>query len=352
MDVTILFNNRQKKILSLFINKGELSRSELTQLILPEKAVSKITLIRDLNSLIKAKLLASKGQGRARRYFLPNNNPLLRYFDIQEYFQKDPDTRGGKKGFENEIFGKIGDLFTDEEKALWFKASEEFKRRINRLDKSIYKRELERFIIDFSWKSAQIEGNTYDLLETETLFTQNIEAKGHSKEEAIMLINHKQAFDAILENKKNFRKLVFSDVIQLHRVLTKRLTNPGIRKQAVRITGISYVPPSSGTVLENYLRQTIKLINTTVSGPQKALLASVLIAYLQPFSDGNKRTARMLSNALLLAHDSFPLSYRNVEVTEYKKALIVFYEQNNLYYFKKIFTEQLEFALKNYFVSA
>src|SRR3990167_801768 len=124
MDDTILLNNRQKKILSLFINKGELSRSELTQLILPEKAVSKITLIRDLNSLIKAKLLASKGQGRARRYFLPNNNPLLRYFDIQEYFQKDPDTRGGKKGFENEIFGKIGDLFTDEEKALWFKASE------------------------------------------------------------------------------------------------------------------------------------------------------------------------------------------------------------------------------------
>jgi len=60
----------------------------------------------------------------------------------------------------------------------------------------------------------------------------------------------------------------------------------------------------------------------------------------------------MLSNAFLLAHDSFPLSYRNAEVTEYKKALIVFYEQNNLYYFKKIFTEQLEFALKNYFVPA
>ena len=79
------------------------------------------------------------------------------------------------------------------------------------------------------------------------------------------------------------------------------------------------------------------------------MIASVMIAYIQPFNDGNKRTARTLSNAILLAHDFFPLSYRNVDINEYRKALILFYEQNNLYHFKKIFLGQLEFALNNYF---
>ena len=58
----------------------------------------------------------------------------------------------------------------------------------------------------------------------------------------------------------------------------------------------------------------------------------------------------MLSNAILLAYNYFPLSYRDVDVTEYRKAIILFYEQNNLYHLKRIFMEQLRFAMDNYFV--
>ncbi|KKS83703.1 MAG: Filamentation induced by cAMP protein Fic, partial [Candidatus Gottesmanbacteria bacterium GW2011_GWA1_43_11] len=220
---------------------------------------------------------------------------------------------------------------------------------VKNLDKTIYKRELERFIVEFSWKSAQIEGNTYDLLETETLLTQNIEAQGHTKQEAIMLINHKKAFDIILEHKKSFLNLSFADITQLHGTLVKGLATSGIRKQVVQITGTSYVPPSVPADLENYLRKAIKLVNNTVFPAQKAFIASFMIAYIQPFTDGNKRTARMLANAILLDHDYFPLSYRNVDINEYKKAIIVFYETNNLYHLKKIFNGQLDFALANYF---
>ena len=74
-----------------------------------------------------------------------------------------------------------------------------------------------------------------------------------------------------------------------------------------------------------------------------------MIAYIQPFEDGNKRTARILSNAILLAADACPLSYRNANETEYKKAILLFFEQNNISYFKKLFLEQYEFAVKNYF---
>ena len=74
-----------------------------------------------------------------------------------------------------------------------------------------------------------------------------------------------------------------------------------------------------------------------------------MISYIQPFADGNKRTARMLTNALLLANDYYPLSYRSVDETYYKKALVLFYEQNSLYYLKQIILDQYKFALNTYF---
>ena len=78
-------------------------------------------------------------------------------------------------------------------------------------------------------------------------------------------------------------------------------------------------------------------------------MASVLIAYIQPFEDGNKRTSRIMGNAVLMAHGLCPLSYRNANETEYKKAVILFYEQNNHSYYKKLFLGQFEFAVRNYF---
>ena len=75
----------------------------------------------------------------------------------------------------------------------------------------------------------------------------------------------------------------------------------------------------------------------------------LLIAYIQPFEDGNKRTSRLTGNALLMAYEQCPFSYRNMDELEYKKALILFYEQNNLFYFKELFTKQLVFSVENYF---
>ena len=77
--------------------------------------------------------------------------------------------------------------------------------------------------------------------------------------------------------------------------------------------------------------------------------SSKKILSVQPFADGNKRTSRMLSNAVLLAHDYFPLSYRSIDVNEYRSAMIVFYEINNLYNYKRLYMKQLQFAIDNYF---
>ncbi|WP_337992856.1 Fic family protein [Flavivirga sp. 57AJ16] len=82
---------------------------------------------------------------------------------------------------------------------------------------------------------------------------------------------------------------------------------------------------------------------------EKALLALVLISYIQPFMDGNKRTARIVSNAILINYNYCPLSFRTVDSIDYKKAMLLFYEQNNISNFKNIFIEQFEFAVRTYF---
>ena len=82
---------------------------------------------------------------------------------------------------------------------------------------------------------------------------------------------------------------------------------------------------------------------------EKAFIAVALISYIQTFEDGNKRTGRMISNALLMAHNAYPLSYRSIDSLDYKKAMLLFYEQNNLSLFKEIFIEQVRFSAENYF---
>lgn len=342
-------NDRQKQILKALNERGGALRHELVDKAGLKLNFSKITFIRDLNYLIANNLVKRTGRGKNTRYDLAENNPILSFVDLDDYFRTDWEERKITPSFNSEVLGMLEKLYNETEIFLWEKSQERFKKARLELDPSIYKRELERFVIEFSWKSSQIEGNTYTLLEAETLIKQNIQAKGHSEDEAKMILNHKIAFDVILEKKDSFKVVDFSDIIQLHQILTKNLVTSGIRSQKVKISGTKYEPMSDRQEIEIALRSLIKLINNLKYPPEKALVAAIMIAYIQPFADGNKRTSRMLSNAILLAYDYFPLSYRGVDVNEYRSAMIVFYEINNLYNFKRLFVQQLQFAIENYF---
>jgi len=205
-------------------------------------------------------------------------------------------------------------------------------------------------VIELSWKSSKIEGNTYTLLETESLIKQGKEAVGKTKHESTMILNHKDAFKVIFEHRRDFAKLTKRDVFELHNVLTAGLDiSSGIRKQAVGITGTTYTPLAYEWELETALEGMMDLVNRVSSPLEKAILTSTFLAYIQPFADGNKRTSRMLANAILLAYDYFPLSYRSIDENEYKQAMIIFYETNNYYHTKRLFLDQYRFATKTYF---
>jgi Fic family protein len=351
MNDTIL-NKRQQTVLSLLKEGGKWTRAQILKRLKKEGTqVSVVTVARDVKYLVEKKLIKTTGKARATVYFVAPINPLLEYVSLDPYFDNEAGGRNAKRKFEPRVIKQLYDLLDKEERAEFEKGAAFFKERTKNTTSTAYKKELERFVIEFSWKSSKIEGNTYDLLETETLIKEHIEAKGHSKEEAQMILNHKTAFDTILQMRARLKKLTLSNVTQLHNVMVAGLeVTTGIRVREVKITGTAYTPLVGREVLDTNLRAIIDQINRTKHPAEKALVAACMVPYLQAFMDGNKRTGRMLANAILLAHDYFPLSYRSVDVNEYKKAMILFYEQNNLYHFKRIFIEQFRFAVSNYFL--
>jgi Fic family protein len=132
--------------------------------------------------------------------------------------------------------------------------------------------------------------------------------------------------------------------------MTDLLRTFGLRKHAVGITGTRYQPLDNMHQIREALEKLIVSVNHNINPFAQALISMVLLAYIQPFEDGNKRTSRLLGNAILLANDICPLSFRSINEAEYKKAMIIFYEQHSLHYFKQLFIEQFKFAVEHYFL--
>lgn len=347
----VKLNKRQDQILSVLKNGARLSIAEIAKSIEADfVGVPKITINRDLQKLIDLDFVGRFGQGRATTYALTTHFKLIERIDVQRYFQDEADKRMSKEMFNFNIFSFLHNLLTEEEKKRLNALNNVYRNNIKKLSETLVKKEFERLLIELSWKSSQIEGNTYTLLETEALLKNNKKAKGHELEESIMILNHKKTFDYIRSHKDTFKIISVSKIEDVHSLLVGGLGIPkNIRNKAVGITGTKYRPLGNKFQVREALEKTCVLVNDEKDPLTKALLLSVMIAYIQPFEDGNKRTSRLIGNAMLIAHDMCPLSYRSVDEVEYKKAVILFYEQNNINYYKQLFVEQFEFAVENYF---
>lgn len=314
---------------------------------------SDATLKRMIAAGIKAGDIVAEGKARATRYRLSPQAQLLMPLNLDTYFALEVDERQVQSSYNFELInGLLAEtrLFSDKDQVHLDALQEEFRQHISELTDNEYRKEMERLGIDLSWKSSQIEGNTYTLLETERLLRESKTAEGKSKEEAVMLLNHKDALNFVLDNPDYLKELTVSHIEDIHQLLTKDLSiDKGLRRHRVGITGTNYHPLDNEFQIREAMREACELINSKSNIFEKALLTLVLLSYIQPFSDGNKRTARITSNAILIANDYCPLSFRSVDSIDYKKAMLIFYEQNSLYAFKQIFMEQFEFAVKEYF---
>jgi len=344
-------NKRQLNILE-YIRKNKNTGNKEIQKYLNKhfENVPRITIVRDLNKLSDFGLIKKTGKGRNISY-LESTNKLLVFFDINEYFKKLIDEREIIERFNFEIFNELKDILNNEELQELNDLNNGYRKRIKKLSSTILKKEFERITIDLSWKSSHIEGNTYSLIDTEILIKENKEAKGHSKEETTMILNHKNALEYISDKKSDFKKITLRKIENIHRLLIKDLNiSYGIRKGLVGITGTRYKSLNNEYQIKEALEKTVDIINKTKDPFIKAIIALAMISYIQPFEDGNKRTARLLTNAIFLANNFCPLSFRSINESDYKKAMILFYEQNSIRFLKKLFIQQFKFAIENYFI--
>lgn len=315
--------------------------------------ISYITLQRMLKDFVEKNYLSTKGLGKGTKYEVSVAYQVIHEIKIEQYFKQEIDERLIRRDYNHDliknVLNKI-ELFSHEEMQKLYGLQKIYESKIASLNELEYKKELERLAIDLSWKSSQIEGNTYSLLETERLLKDKETAAGRTKDEAVMLLNHKEAIDFLIENQDYVKPLLLRAIEDIHSILISELeVARNIRRRGVGITGTNYRPLDNEFSIKEALEEMCALINLRENVFEKALLALLIISYIQPFNDGNKRTARIVSNAILMVNQYCPISFRTVDSTDYKMAMLIFYEQNNISAFKKIFIGQFEFAVNTYF---
>lgn len=343
--------NTLTQILQILHFNPQYSRAQIKDALTSE--ISDSTLKRLLNEAVRAGSIMVIGAGRSTRYQLSPQAHLTMTLDLDSYFKKEVDDRVIQQNFNFELISEIlpkVKLFSDDELSLLNDAQAKFRKHLSEMSETEYRREMERLGIDLSWKSSQIEGNTYSLLETERLLKEKKTANGKTREEATMLLNHKDALDFILDVPDYLQEINVSRIEDIHSILTKELgVDRNIRHRRVGITGTNYLPLDNEFQIREALEEMVNLINGKSNVFEKALLALVLLSYIQAFADGNKRTARIVSNGILIANGYCPISFRTVDSIDYKKAMLIFYEQNNIAAIKEIFIDQFLFAVNSYF---
>lgn len=191
-----------------------------------------------------------------------------------------------------------------------------------------------RLLIEASWSSSVLEGNTYSLLDTEELFDRNAEMPGARIEETRMLLNHKHAIEYILSN-INSITISKMDIMNVHALLSDGLlkdpSNSGkLRSTPVGIGQSVYQPLDVSFQINEEFKAIVAIAKEIIDPFDQSMYLFLNIAYLQPFVDVNKRTSRMLSNIPLLKAGLLPMSFFQMSRQGFEKGLIHYYETGDV----------------------
>jgi fido (protein-threonine AMPylation protein) len=211
---------------------------------------------------------------------------------------------------------------------------------------------LNRLLIDLSWASSQLEGNTYSRLDTERLIELGQAAEGKDALETQMILNHKQAIEYLVLDPAH-AQLTTDCVIALHAFLSDGLmadpTAVGrLRRRAVEIGGSVYLPVALPQRLEELFGIVMQMASEIDDPFEQAFFLMVHLPYLQPFEDVNKRTSRLAANIPLIRHNLCPLSFIDVPQPAYVDAMIGVYELNRIELLRDVFVWAYERSCQQY----
>lgn len=200
---------------------------------------------------------------------------------------------------------------------------------------------LNRLLIDLSWASSRLEGNTYSRLDTERLIAQGQVADGKDALETQMILNHKEAIEYLVHDPER-AGLTPDTVISLHAFLSEGLmadplAEGRLRHRAVLIGGSVYLPMASPQGVQDIFGMVVQMA-TEIDDPfEQAFFLMVHLPYLQPFEDVNKRVSRLAANIPFIRHNLCPLSFIDVPQQAYVDAMLGVYELNRVELLRDVF---------------
>ncbi|MFT5880563.1 MAG: Fic family protein [Moritella sp.] len=189
---------------------------------------------------------------------------------------------------------------------------------------------VQRLLIDLSYNSSRLEGNTYSLLDTKKLLEKGVTADGSLNEEAVMILNHKEAILFLVENALEIEVTPFV-IKNLHQLLSQDLLANAsacgkVRQMEVGISRSAYIPLNNPQRLEEYLVLTLRKAQQIIDPFEQSFFLLMHLSYLQAFEDVNKRTARLTCNIPFIKMNLCPLSFVDVTKEDYINSLLYFYE--------------------------
>ena len=200
---------------------------------------------------------------------------------------------------------------------------------------------LNRLLIDLSWNSSRLEGNTYSLLDTERLLELGEETEGKQQLEAQMILNHKAAIEFLVED-AGMIDFDRRTILNLHALLADNLlpdprATGRLRHGAVRIEGSVFHPLETPAVIEECFEQVLATASAISDPFEQAFFVMVQLPYLQPFDDVNKRVSRLAANIPLIKANLVPLSFEDVPRVLYTEAILGVYEMKCVELLRDVF---------------
>ncbi|MEZ5738010.1 MAG: Fic family protein [Burkholderiaceae bacterium] len=343
----------------------------LTELLRAHPGIARRTAQRLIAKLIENSQVTALGKGRARRYFSANAQsgrdvlatgadsfgrviPLSADSqDVLAYIDQPAKARK-PVGYQREFL----DAYRPNE--TWY-LSGSLRRQLHNMGTTpdvdepagTYSRAiLSRLLIDLSWASSHLEGNTYSRLDTRELIEHGKVARGKDAIETQMILNHKSAIELLVENIESAQFNRYT-LMNLHSALAENLLpNPAdegrIRQHAVDIGKSVYRPLSTPQQIEDTLDALLGKANQIRDPFEQSFFMMVHLPYLQPFADINKRTSRLAANLPLFRANLCPLTFLDVPEQAYSRATFGVYEMTRVELLRDLYVWAYERSTQEY----
>jgi Fic family protein len=350
--------------------RSSLTGISLNELLEKQPTIPRRTAQRLIRQLIQEGLINALGQGRARRYFAAQTPSAIHVSDRKDTFphyiplssdSKDVVAYIGQPVAARKPIGYQLSFLDTYQPNRTFYLPLSLRMQLHKMGRTApvnapagtYSRAiLNRLLIDLSWASSNLEGNTYSRLDTRELIEQGKIAEGKATLETQMILNHKTAIELLIENIDSAEFNMFT-IMNLHSALSENLlANPAdegrIRQHAVDISLSVYRPLATQQQIQTELEKLLVKANQIIDPFEQSFFMMVHLPYLQPFADINKRTSRLAANLPLFRANLCPLTFLDVPEEAYSCATLGVYEMTRIELLRDLYLWAYERSTQEY----